>query len=280
MKEEFLKLYAGIAATLSKTELEKVVGRLAAKTLAYKALQMRRKNAGFLLTSIKHAKSIQLNDENDFGKGCHTSSTEPYFFEAAYLHVRDSPIPVNKRGECVVAKEVAVGEDVCDVDKPKKGNSEDIAVSDDAPAQPRKWKCSKHCKPLGEFEVKAILCFRADFDLSVEEVRQALAKCDMGFPNGHYIKVVGSLPLDLRGHPIVCYIDDSCTSTLKILRAASTHFPVLRKFLSHVSDALSAHKIVYEISSALKNGNHQSLITITRLKSLALNSSGSSDTVN
>ena len=84
-------MHAGTAATLSKPELEKVVGRLAAKTLVYKALQMHRKNAGFLLTSIKHVKSIQLKDGNDFGKGCHTSCTEPYFYEAAYLYVRESP---------------------------------------------------------------------------------------------------------------------------------------------------------------------------------------------
>ena len=62
-------------------------------------------------------------------------------------------------------------------------------------------KCSRHCKPLSEFEVNAIVSFRAAFDLSVEEVRQALAKCDSGCPNGHYTKVVGSLPVDLRGQP-------------------------------------------------------------------------------
>ena len=188
------------------------------------------------------------------------------FYEAAYLHVRDSPIPVNERGQCVVAEVVAVGEDNGVKDKDTTPKTD--AMSGDAPVQSRKWKCSRHCKPLSQPEVNAILCLRAAFDLSVEEVRQALAKCDMGCPNGHYTKVVGSLPVDLRGHPIVCYTGDSCTSTLRILRAASTHFPVLRKFLSHVSDALIAHKIVYEIGSALKNGNHQSLMRITRLKSL------------
>ena len=50
-------------------------------------------------------------------------------------------------------------------------------------------------------EVVSIVTFRAAFELSVEEVRQALAKCDMGCPNGHYSKLVGSLPVDLN---IVC----------------------------------------------------------------------------
>ena len=61
--------------------------RLAAKRLVGKS---RKKYAGLLLNSIKHAKSIQLETKSDFGKGCHTRSTEPYFYEAAYLYVRDS----------------------------------------------------------------------------------------------------------------------------------------------------------------------------------------------
>ena len=58
--------------------------------------------------------------KRDFGKGSHTSSTEPYFYEAAYLHQRDSPTPVNERGQCVVAKEVPMGEDVDKDGTPKK----------------------------------------------------------------------------------------------------------------------------------------------------------------
>ena len=64
--------------------------RLAAKRLVGKSLQLRKKYAGLLLNSIKHAKSIQLEAKSDFGKGCRTRSTEPYFYEAAYLYVRDS----------------------------------------------------------------------------------------------------------------------------------------------------------------------------------------------
>ena len=87
--------------------------------------------------------------------------------------------------------------------------------SDKKSAECRKWECSKQCKPLNE--------------LSVEEVRQALAKYDLGCTNGHYSKLVGSLPVDLKGRPIVCYSGNSCTSNLRILRAASTHFPCFEK---------------------------------------------------
>ena len=128
----------------------------------------------------------------------------------------------------------------------------------------KKWECSKQC----EFVVVSIVTFRAAFELSVEEVRQALVKCDLGCPNGHYSKLVGSLPVDLKGHPIVCYLGNSCTSNLRILRAASTHFPVLRRFLAHVTDALSAHRAVCGIDNALKTGNHKRLIKITGIQFL------------
>ena len=109
-KEEFMSLYASVVDTLSRAELEKTVGRLAAKRLVCKALQVLRRNAGFLLASVKHVKSLPLAHKKDFGKGCHTKSTEPYFYEAAYLHVRESLIPINDEGECVVGKLVPLGD--------------------------------------------------------------------------------------------------------------------------------------------------------------------------
>ena len=50
------------------------------------------------------------------------------------------------------------------------------------------------------FEVDAIVSFKASFGLPVEKVRQALAECSMGCL---FSKLVGSSPIDLRGHPIV-----------------------------------------------------------------------------
>ena len=74
-----------------------------------------------------------------------------------------------------------------------------------------------------------------------------------GLPLRHYSRLVGSSsPVDLRGHPIVCYNGELCTSVLRILRAAFAHFPVLRKFLAHVITALSAHRSVCNIDNALK----------------------------
>ena len=65
------------------------------------------------------------------------------------------------------------------------------------------------------FEVDAIVSFKASFGLPVG---QALAECSVGCL---FSKLVGSSPI-LRGHPIVCYNGELCTSVLRIPRAAFT----------------------------------------------------------
>ena len=135
----------------------------------------------------------------------------------------------------------------------------------------KKWKCCSECKSISEGEVNAILCLKAAFDLSVEEVRAALTTCDYGCPFGHYSKQVGSTSLDLKGHPIVCY---SGSSQLRILRAASTHFTVLRKFLLDVHCSISSHKCVIDIDEALNAGNYNKLmkvLNINKVESLLSN---------
>ena len=259
LEETFKARHGGVAKQLSRDDLEMTVCRLAAQRLVSKALQVRKQHAGLLLGGLKSIKSIKRNEESDFGKSCHTRSTEPFFYEAAYqpVVVRDTPIPINERGECVVAEEI-----------PCEPSDNVPSVDSDSPC--RKWQCHKECKPLSDSEVDAILDFRSCLELSAEEAREALAKCDLGCSFLHSTKLVGSTPVSLKGHPIVCYTGDSCTSTLRILRAASTHFPVLRKFLVHVTTALTCHKIVCNIDNALQCGNYKKLMQITDVKKVEL----------
>ena len=37
--------------------------------------------------------------------------------------------------------------------------------------------------------------------------------------------------VDREGNPLICFNDSNCVSKLRILRTASTHYPVLRHFL-------------------------------------------------
>ena len=105
LKEEFKSLRAGV---LTRAELQQTVGRLVVKKRVCKALQIRRKHVGFLLASIKLIKYILLKNAMILERAA-SSSTEPFYYEAAYLHVRYPPIPVNEAGKCVVAKEVPIG---------------------------------------------------------------------------------------------------------------------------------------------------------------------------
>ena len=86
--------------------------------------------------------------------------------------------------------------------------------SDKKSADCKKWECSKHCKPLSDSEIVAIVTLKAAFDGSVQEARGALAECDFGCPFGHYTRLVGDSVVDLKGHPIVCYTGDSCILTI------------------------------------------------------------------
>ena len=165
--EQFNSQHFGVGMKLSTKDLGSAVVRLATKRLIGRSLQLRRNYAGFLLNSIRCIKSIALKTQDDLGKGCHTQTTESYFYEAAYLHVRETLIPVNDDGKCVVAKGIMLAPSRCVPD----------TVSCRKSAE---WECSPHCKPLTDVEIVAIVTLRAAFEGSIEEARQALAECDLG----------------------------------------------------------------------------------------------------
>ena len=192
---------------------------------------------------------MQIKGAEDFGTGCHMASTEPYFYDSAYvLTKRDQSLPIDEYGKCIVASEV-------DNDSNKRTSKK----------QPIKWACSDECKSLSEAEVSAIIELKEAFDKPIQEVRHALDVCDSDCPNQHYTKSVYNVAVDLQGHPLVCFNNGGCRSKARIFRSAATHFPVLATLLRLVSSALNAHKCVQHIDKALSDGDFQSLMEITKL---------------
>ena len=254
LTKAFKKLHESVAKRMPRV-LQKTVCRLAARRLLNKVLQIRKEHAGLLLKSIRSIKSLQITQREDFGIGCHTMASEPYFYDSSYQHMRrDIPIPVNEDGQCVVAKELHT-------DNEKEG----------ACAQRKKWECCSECKPITDTEVDAILTLKAAFEKPLQEVRHALDECDSGCPNGHYCKVhvIEFSSVGLKGHPLVCSSSSGgCQSQLRVLRAAATHFPVLRQFLHDVHSAIRSHMCVFEIDKALCSGNFQRLMQITDVDKL------------
>jgi len=142
---------------------------------------------------------------------------------------RETAIPIDENGKCVVGKEI-----------PSKTETKDRE-------HPIKWECSSKCKPRTETEVDSIVSFRAAFENPMQEVRHTFNTCDDGCSNLHYTKVVADSTVDLRGHPLVCSNGGGCYSQLRVLRAAGTHYPVLGNLHHCVNNAISSHLRVWDI---------------------------------
>ena len=90
-----------------KRVTRKVVCKIVAKRLLNKALQMRKEHAGSLLKTTRTIQGMTIGEKKDFGVGCHMASTEPFFYDTAYKHVkRDCALPINENGKCVLANVV------------------------------------------------------------------------------------------------------------------------------------------------------------------------------
>ena len=101
---------------------------MSAKRLVTKALQVRKEHAGSLLKIVRTVYSIQINEPEDFDEGCHTASTEPFFYDSAHEPVkRKYALPIDEREKCVLASEIT------DDDKTTKHCSK---------PKPMKWECT------------------------------------------------------------------------------------------------------------------------------------------
>ena len=138
----------------------------------------------------------------------------------------------------------------------------------------KQWNCHSECKVIMDTEVAAIVHLKQAFDKPMYEVRSALDTCDDGCPNQHYTRVVsrddlGWDVIQLQGHPLVCSNDGGCCCQLCILRAASTHYCMLRTLLNHVYTARRSHLCVVSIDKALSAGDFHSLMEITKVHDFA-----------
>ena len=125
-------------------------------------------------------------------------------------------------------------------------------------------------KSLSTHDINVILAFRLVFDEPFRKVRRYLHVCDDDCPSVQFntTKIIynesqGLPNYTLSGHPLSCYAENSnCFSKLRILRAASTHYPLLRNFLKYVYAALESHKVLYCLDTALQNGDLNSLVNL------------------
>ena len=90
--------------------------------------------------------------------------------------------------------------------------------------------CTDNCKPLTDFQIETIKDLKELFSKPVKEFRKILRNVDTGCTN--------EPDPQKNGHPLTCHEDDgTCTSKLRILRAASPHYLMLRTFLHNIYQA-------------------------------------------
>ena len=133
--EKFSKVYSTTAGSMSYVVKEKTACRLVSKKMVRDALLARKGHVGNLLKSVRKINAIQLETEDDLLEGCHTISSEPYFYDTGYkssclkqvtvvdhdkrclvtqakcpevdecaLHYMT--IPVDEKGRCVLSEQV------------------------------------------------------------------------------------------------------------------------------------------------------------------------------
>ena len=267
--QTYAKLYPELTKDITTRGLRRAATRIAARRLINKAKQLRAENVKRLLKCIRKIMHIQLDKLEDFGEPHHTIHSEPFFYDASYCLVsKQHVIPVNENGKCVIAEPYVTKEDKQQQKDDKSNN---------------KWKCTKECKNVSQSEVDTIINLRKAFNQNIHQLRDVLQTCNE-CSNGHYTKPLNvdftkldfdipiSCTLDhiisckLKGHPLVCHNEEGgCNSSLRVVGSVSTHYPVVRAFLGHLSSAVKAHFIIYHIDSALNSFDVKSLMTTCRV---------------
>ena len=237
-----------LADKIKPSKLCNAVSNIAARKLLNKVLKVRKQSVGELLSCIRSVTALKISTD-DFGKSRHTASSEPFFYDQSYAMVRHtSPISVDSNGRCVIAEEEGK--------RREKSN------------RPKCWKCTAECKLPTPQEVRSIMSTKALFEQPVQKLREALNTIDECTEYGHYsppFNVLNSkgetLYYELAGHLLPCTSD--CQSSLRVLRAAATHFPQLRRLVCLLYDAIRQHRLLESIDTALCAGDLEKLCAVS-----------------
>ena len=259
LEKAFTQEHESVASEMTRATCKRAIASIAAKRLVNRVLRLCKHYAGSLLRSIRSTTRIEITEKGDIGEGLHSAHSEPFFYESAYQYVdRPDSMSIDECGryrpECEISEQ--------------EGDS-----------IPRTWKCSSKCKPLTDKEIGVVLDFKSGLGADMKDVRKLLDKCDDDCTNTHYQKVVhfhDESPnseighynsVELKGHSLLCLTGDECNSKPRILRAASTHYAVLRSFLHAVYDAIRNHKRVAHLDAALHSGDFTYLMRACEIDS-------------
>ena len=121
--------------------------------------------------------------------------------------------------------------------------------------------------------MKIILDIKKAFEKPLPKIRQELQELDANCPHVRHVKPrnisedcddLAHIELSKLGHPLPCS-SDMCNSKLRTLRAASVHYPVLRKMLYSVYMARKCHFTIASIDNALSTSDYEALCTLANV---------------
>ena len=131
----------------------------------------------------------------------------------------------------------------------------------------KRWKCTSEIKLPTETEAQ---CIMATKELFQKPVREGLNGIDECSEHGHYkhpLTADHKIPYyELAGHPLPCnMVNIDCKSSLRVLCAAATHFPLLRRLVGLLYEAISQHRQLESIDTALCARDFEKLTELCRI---------------
>ena len=255
--------------TLTNKVKAKVACELASTNLVNEILAIRKLNAGKFLKHVRDINSLCISNKSDFGEPSHSKHSEPFFYETAYKHAfQHNKLVVDRKNRCFAVARMTphVNEYINDKPVPLDLNGK-AHISDGS-------ECSYLCREVNDHDVAIILNIKKAFEKPLPEVREELQGIDKNCPHVHHIKPTKindecdemvCTELFKLGHPLPCY-SGMCDSKLLTLRAASVHYPVLRKMLYSVYMARKCHFTVAAIDSALSTSNYEDMCKLAKVQ--------------
>ena len=212
----------------------KTACRLAARNLVHEILSLRKTNAGKFLRHVREVNSLTIEIKADFGDPSHSTNNEPFYYETAYLYsFQPTKLTIDKTKRCLSIVNVSPNFD-------EFVNNEPIPVDEQGRAHITECSvCSYACRTVSDEDVDVILDLKCTFEKPFSKIREQLQNIDIDCPHVHHLKPRGigegleTTEITKAGHPLPC-VSGMCSSKIRILRAASVHYPALRKFLHAV----------------------------------------------
>ena len=101
------KQFPSYTEKLSNKMKAKTACRLATRNLVHDILSLRKTNAGKFLKHVREVNSLTIDSKTEFGDPSHSTHSEPFYYETAYLHgFQPTKLTVDKAKKCILIENV------------------------------------------------------------------------------------------------------------------------------------------------------------------------------